>query len=150
MTFHQKNTLATLVSFSVLLMFFGLRVLQLILSGKFEKGPIIQLWIIVAVLAVVVTVLGIILTHVVPHAIDRIKNKSEATEIDDLIDERDQRIDREGTVLTYRITSIGTFIAMLTYALGQPALVMFTLVVFFGLSGQIGGDILRLKRYRED
>jgi hypothetical protein len=37
---------------------------------------------------------------------------------------------------------------MLTFALGQPPLVMFTLLIFFGVSAQIIGDILRLVLYR--
>jgi hypothetical protein len=37
---------------------------------------------------------------------------------------------------------------MLTFALGQPPLVMFTLLIFFGVVAQIIGDISRLYLYR--
>jgi hypothetical protein len=37
---------------------------------------------------------------------------------------------------------------MLTFAFGQPSLVMFSLLIFFGLVAQIIGDISRLVLYR--
>jgi hypothetical protein len=37
---------------------------------------------------------------------------------------------------------------MLTFAFGQPPLVMFTLLIFFGVVAQIIGDISRLYLYR--
>jgi hypothetical protein len=37
---------------------------------------------------------------------------------------------------------------MLTFALGQPPLVMFTLLIFFGVLAQVVGDISRLILYR--
>ena len=109
----------------------------------------IRLWVIVGLLAVVVTVVGVILTHGIPAALTARTGDSQP-EIDDIVDERDQRIDLEGTSLTYKVTSIGSFIAMVTFALGQPPLVMFSLLIFFGFVGQIAGDLLRLRRYREE
>lgn len=150
MTFQQKNNTVSLTSFSVLLIFFLLRIAQLARNQNFNDTTVVRLWIIVAVLAVVVTIIGIILTHGIPAIITRARTGDPDPEIDDMIDERDQRIDLEGTNLTYRITSIGTFIAMLTFAFGQPPLVMFTLLIFFTLLGQIAGDALRLKRYQEE
>lgn len=150
MTFQQKNNTVSLTSFSVLLIFFLLRIAQLARNQNFNDTTVVRLWIIVAVLAVVVTIIGIILTHGIPAIITRARTGDPDPEIDDMIDERDQRIDLEGTNLTYRITSIGTFIAMLTFAFGQPPLVMFTLLIFFTLVGQIAGDALRLKRYQEE
>jgi hypothetical protein len=38
---------------------------------------------------------------------------------------------------------------MLTFVFGQPPLVMFTLLIFFGLVAQIIGDISRLYLYRK-
>lgn len=150
MTFQQKNNTVSLASFSLLLTFFLLRIAQLVRNQNFNDAAVVRLWIIVAVLAVVVTVVGIILTHAIPAAVKTARTGDPDPEIDDTVDERDQRIDLEGTNLTYRITSIGTFIAMLTFALGQPPLVMFSLLIFFGLAGQIAGDALRLKRYQQE
>jgi hypothetical protein len=45
--------------------------------------------------------------------------------------------------------SLGVFLAMLTFVLGQPALGMFTLLIFFGLLAQIIGDMYRLVLYRK-
>lgn len=150
MTFQQKNNTVSLTSFSLLLIFFLVRIAQLVRNQNFQDAPVIRLWIIVVVLSIVMTVIAIIFAQGIPAAVWNARKAGREPEIDDLIDERDKRIDLEGTFLTYRVTSIGTFIASLTFALGQPPLVMFSLLLFFGLFGQIAGDALRLKRYQEE
>lgn len=145
MSFHNKNVTVTLVSFSLISLFFILRMLQLVITNSFNRANVIQLWIIVAILAVFATLAGIIFTH----GISLVRNRQRLDEVDDLVDERDQRIDREGAHLTYRITSIGTFVAMLFFAIGQSPLIMFTLLIFSGLIGQIAGDLRRLHLYRQ-
>ena len=107
-----------------------------------------RLWGIVIVLAVIVTIAATILTHIVSAIIQAIKTKEEKPEIEDIKDERDQLIDLRGTKVTYTVSSIGVFLSMLTFALGQPPLVMFSLLIFFGVVAQIIGDISRLYLYR--
>jgi hypothetical protein len=100
------------------------------------------------VLAIVLTILGTILTHILSAIIEAIKTGEEAPEIEDLEDERDKLIDLRGTRVTYIFSSIGVFLAMLTFVLGQPPLVMFSLLIFFGLLAQIIGDTSRMILYR--
>ena len=69
MTFQQKNNTVSLASFSLLLIFFLLRIAQLVRNQNFHDAAVIRLWIIVVALAIVVTVVGIILTHGIPNAI---------------------------------------------------------------------------------
>lgn len=145
MSFQHKNVTVTLASFSLILLLFALRTVQLIVNNDFNQPNVVQLWTIVVILAVFATLAGIIITHGVSLA----RNRQRIDEVDDLVDERDLQIDREGTHLTYRVTSIGTFIAMLLFAVGQSPLVMFSLLIFFGLIGQIAGDIQRLRLYRQ-
>lgn len=145
MSFHHKNVTVTLASFSLILLFFILRSVQLIVNHDFNQSNVVQLWTIVVILAVFATLLGIIFTHGVSLAI----NRQRVDEVDDLVDERDLRIDREGTHLTYQVTSIGSFIAMLLFAIGQSPLIMFSLLIVSGLLGQIAGDIKRLRLYQQ-
>lgn len=150
MTFQQKNNTVSLASFSLLLIFFLARIAQLIRTQNFNDAAVIRLWIIVVVLAIGMTIMAIVLAHGIPAAFKTARTDDSEPLIDDIIDERDQYIDLEGTHLTYRVVSIGIFIAMLTFAFGQPPLVMFSLLIFFTLVGQIAGDTLRLKRYRQE
>ena len=145
MSFQQKTVTVTLVSFSLILLLFALRSVHMIVNNGFNRSNVVQLWTLVVILAVFATLAGIIFTHGVSLA----RNRQRLDEVDDLLDERDLRIDREGTHLTYRVTSIGSFIAMLLFAVGQSALIMFSLLIFFGLIGQIAGDIQRLRLYRQ-
>jgi len=98
-------------------------------------------------MAVVVTIFATILTHIVSAIIQAIKTKGEPN-IEDIADERDRLIDLRGTKVTYFVSSIGVFLSMLTFVLGQPPLVMFTLLIFFGVVSQVIGDIWRLYLYR--
>lgn len=147
MSFQEKNVTVSLVNFSLILGFYLIRLFQMIQDGSFNSTNVFRLWGIVIVLAVVVTILATILTHIVSAIIQAIKTKEEP-DIEDIADERDKLIDLRGTKVTYFVSSIGVFLSMLTFALGQPPLVMFTLLIFFGVVAQVIGDISRLYFYR--
>jgi hypothetical protein len=149
MSFQEKNVTVTLVNFSLILGFYLIRVFQMIQGESFNSTNIFRLWGIVIVLAVVITIFATILTHIVSAIIQAIKTGEEKPEIEDIKDERDQLIDLRGTKVTYVVSSIGVFLSMLTFAFGQPPLVMFTLLIFFGVLAQIVGDIFRLYLYRK-
>jgi hypothetical protein len=148
MSFQEKNITVSLINFTLILGFFLIRVLQMIRNESFISTNVFRLWGIIIVLAVVLTILATILTHIVSAIIEAIKTGKEDPEIEDIEDERDRLIDLRGTKVTYFVSSIGVLLSMLTFALGQPPLVMFTLLIFFGVVAQIIGDISRLVLYR--
>ena len=147
MSFQQKNVAVSLANFTLILVFFIIRVLQMVLSGSFTSTNVFRLWGIIIVLAIVVTIFATIITHIVSAIIEAIKTQQEP-EIEDFADERDKLIDLKGTQVTYLVSSIGVFLAMLTFVFGQPPLVMFSLLIFFGVFAQVVGDISRLVLYR--
>lgn len=147
MSFQEKNITVTLVNFSLILGFYLIRLLQMIQNGSFNSTNVFRLWAIIIVAAIVVTIAATILTHLVSAIIQAIQTQAEPV-IEDIADERDKFIDLKGTKVTYFVSSIGSFLAMLTFAFGQPPLIMFTLLVFFGVVAQIVGDIARLSFYR--
>jgi hypothetical protein len=147
MSFQEKNITVSLVNFILILGFFLISLFLMIQGGTFNSTNVFRLWGIVIVLAVVVTIFATILTHIVSAIIQAIKTQEEP-EIEDIQDERDRLIDLRGTKVTYTVSSIGVFLSMLTFAFGQPPLVMFTLLIFFGVVAQIVGDISRLYLYR--
>ena len=147
MSFQQKNVAVSLANFTLILVFFIIRVLQMVLSGSFTSTNVFRLWGIIIVLAIVVTIFATIITHIVSAIIEAIKTQQEP-EIEDFADERDKLIDLKGTQVTYLVSSIGVFLAMLTFVFGQPPLVMFTLLIFFGVLAQVIGDTSRLYLYR--
>jgi hypothetical protein len=147
MSFQEKNITVTLVNFSLILGFYLIRVFQMLQGGSFNSTNVFRLWGVVIAMAVVVTIFATILTHIVSAIIQAIKTKGEPN-IEDIADERDRLIDLRGTKVTYFVSSIGVFLSMLTFVLGQPPLVMFTLLIFFGVVSQVIGDIWRLYLYR--
>jgi hypothetical protein len=148
MSFQQKNVTVTLVNFSLILLFFMFRMAQMLLGGTFTSENVFRLFWIVIVLAVVVTIGATILTHIVSAIIEAIRTGSDDPEIEDFEDERDRLIGLRGTSVTYSVSSLGAFVAMLTFVLGQPPLVMFSLLLLFGLVAQVVGDATRLALYR--
>lgn len=148
MSFKEKTIAVTLVNFSLILVFFLRRVYQLVQTGEFNADNLFSLWGWVIVLAIVVSIVGIIVTLVVPAVVEAIRTGDDDVDIDDVEDERDQLIDLRGTKVTHTISSFGSLIAMMTFVLGQPPLVMFALLIFFGVLAQIIGDVSRLYLYR--
>ena len=148
MSFQQRNVIVTLVNFSLILGFLVTRVLLLIAGGNFDSTQVFRLWGIVIVVAVFVTIFATILTHIVYAIIQAIRTGEQNPKLEDFEDERDQLINLRGTRVTYLVSSIGAFLSMLTFVLGQPPLVMFTLLIFSGVVAQIVGDLSRLYLYR--
>ena len=147
MSFQEKNIAVSLVNFVLILGFYVVRVFQLIQSESFNSTNVFRLWGLIIALAIVVTIILTILTHIGSGIIHAIKTREEP-DIQDIEDERDQIIDLRGTKVTYFVYSIGVFLSMLTFVFGQPPLVMFSSLIFFGLVAQIIGDISRLVLYR--
>ena len=148
MTYQQKNIVASLVSFSLILGFYLLRVFQLVQNETFTSANVFRVWGVVVALAVFATIAAMILTHTVSAIVQAIRTGDKDPEVEDLEDERDQLIDLKGTKVAYSVSSLGALLAMLTFVLEQPPLVMFSLLVFFGLLAQIIGDIARLRLYQ--
>jgi hypothetical protein len=148
MSFQEKNITVSFVNFSLILGFFLIRVFQMFQGGSFNSTNVFRLWGTVIVLAIIVTIFATILTHILSAIIEAIKTGEENPKIEGLEDERDKFIDLRGTKVTYFVSSIGVLLSMLTFVLGQPPLVMFTLLIFFGVLAQIVGDISRLYLYR--
>lgn len=149
MSFQEKNITVTLVNFTLILGYFLLRVVQMAATETFTQANVFRLWAIIIVAAIVVTIAATILTHIVSTIIEAIKTGEEEPEIEDIADERDKLIDLRGTRITHTVSSLGVLVAMLTFAFGQPPLVMFTLLIFFGVLSQIVGDVSRLLLYRK-
>jgi hypothetical protein len=148
MSFQEKNITVSLVNFSLILGYFLIRLLQMIGNETFTATNVFRLWAIIIVLAVIVTIAATVLTHIVSAIIEAIRTGEKEPDIEDFADERDKLIDLRGTSVTHTVSSLGVFVAMLTFALGQPPLVMFTLLIFFGVLAQVIGDISRLLLYR--
>ena len=148
MSFQQRNVIVTLVNFSLILAFLVIRVVLMVAGGSFNPTQVFRLWGIVIVLAVFVTIFATTLTHIVYAIIQAIRTGEQNSKLEDFEDERDQLINLRGTRITYLVSSIGAFLSMLTFVLGQPPLVMFTLLIFSGVVAQIVGDLSRLYLYR--
>ena len=147
MSFQEKNIVVSLSTFTVILGFYLIRIFQLVQSASFDSAHLFRLWGIIIVLAVIGTILATIFTHIAGGIVHKVRT-NEDPQIEDIQDERDQIIDLKGTRVAYTCSSIGVALSMLTFVFGQPPLVMFSLLIFFGVLAQVIADIWRLTLYR--
>ena len=147
MSFQEKNIAVSLSTFTVILGFYLIRVFQLVQSESFNSTNLFRLWGIIAIVAVIGTILATTFTHIAGGIVHKVRT-NEDPQIEDIQDERDQIIDLKGTRVAYTFSSIGAALAMLTFVFGQPPLVMFSLLIFFGVLAQVIADIWRLTLYR--
>lgn len=149
MSFKEKNIVVTLVNFSLILIFYLCATAYMSVNDEFTSTNIFRVWGVVIGMAIFVTIAATIITHVVLSILEGIKTgEKNKPFMDDLEDERDKMIDLRGTKITYTVSSLGSGLAMLSFALGETPLVMFSLLIFFGVLSQIIGDITRLLIYR--
>jgi len=147
MSFQEKNIAVSLSTFTVILGFYLIRIFQLVQSESFNSTNVFRLWGIIAILAVIGTILATIFTHIAGGIVHKVRT-NEDPHIEDIQDERDQIIDLKGTRVAYTFSSIGVALSMLTFVFGKPPLVMFSLLIFFGVLAQVIADIWRLTLYR--
>ena len=147
MSFQEKNIAVSLSTFTVILGFYLLRIFQLVQSESFNSTNMFRLWGIIALLAVIGTILATIFTHIAGGIVHKVRT-NEDPHIEDIQDERDQIIDLKGTRVAYTFSSIGVALSMLTFVFGQPPLIMFSLLIFFGVLAHVVADIWRLTLYR--
>ena len=147
MSFQEKNITVSLSIFVAILGLYLVRVIQMVQNESFNSTNMFRLWGIIAVLAVIGTILATIFTHIVGGIVHKVRT-NEDPHIEDIQDERDQIIDLKGTRVAYTFSSIGVALSMLTFVFGQPPLIMFSLLIFFGVLAQIIADIWRLTLYR--
>ena len=145
MTYQERNTTVTLVSFTAILAYFLTRILQMLQARGLLDDALFQLWIIVILAAIRISITATILTNIIYGIVTVIRTQEEPTYVED---ERDKLVSLKGTRIQSAVNGLGTFVAMLSFVLGQPALVMFALLIVAGLVGQITGDIARLFYYR--
>ena len=147
MSFQEKNIIASLSTFTLILGVYLVRVIQMVQTDSFTATHVFRLWGIIAILAIAGTILVSILTHIAGGVLHKIRT-NEDPHIEDIQDERDQLIDLKGTRVAYTFSSLGVAASMLTFVFGQPPLVMFSALIFFGVLAQIVADIRRLTLYR--
>ena len=148
MSFQEKNIAVSLTTFSLILAFYIFRMFQMVQSETFTSTNLFWLWGIIALLAVIGTIVATIFTHIVGGIVHKVKT-NEDPQIEDIQDERDQMIELKGTRVAYTFSSIGIALSMLTFVFGHSPLVMFALIIFFGVLAQVVADIWRLNLYRK-
>jgi hypothetical protein len=144
MSYQQKNITVSLISFTLILVYFLIRVFQMVQTETFIAENVFRLWGITIAISIVAIIAGTILAHILSSIVQTIKTSDEDPQIEDIEDERDKLIDLKGTRVAYLVSSLGVFVAMLSFVFGQTGLVMFTVLILSGLVAQIAGDISRM------
>ena len=148
MSYQEKNITVSLVSQIMILGFYLANWFQMYREESLNSAKVFVLWGVVIVAAIIVNIAGSILTNIVLSIVHAIKTRSEHVE-KFIEDERDNLIGLKGSKVSYIAFSIGVLIAMLSFAFGQPPLVMFSLLILSSILGEIIGDISQLYLYQK-
>lgn len=148
MSYQQRNVTVALVTHLLIAAYFVISWLNMYTTQGLVDNRVFVLWLTVIVATIAVTILGTILTTIVSSIAHAIKTRSDKPE-SFIEDERDKLIDLKGTRVSYVTFWIGVGLAMLSFVLKQPALIMFSVIVLFSLLSEIAGDIFKLVRYQK-
>jgi hypothetical protein len=148
MSYQEKNIAVSLVSHLLIGGYYLSQLFEMQQAGGLVAARVFSLWAIVIVAIIVVNVVGNILTHILLSIVHAIKTQSEHVE-KYVEDERDHLIGLKGDRVSHIASSIGVLIAMLTFAFGQPPLVMFSLLILSSIVAEIIGDLSQVYFYRK-
>lgn len=138
----RVSVVSTLLIFG----YYLVNIVQMLRRGGLNTEEVFRLWAIVIIAGIILNIVGNILAAIVLSIAHAIKTKS-SKEVRLIEDERDKFIELKGANVSYIVVSIGVFLSMLTFVLGQPALVMFSLTLFFMLIAEIIGDLSQFYFY---
>lgn len=147
MSNRQNEITVSLVSTLAVLAYYLVNIFQILQSGGLNSAEVFRLWAVVIIATIILNIAGNIITNIVINIVHAIKTQKEE-EVRLIEDERDKLIGLKGDRVSYIAFSIGVFLSMLTFALGQPPLVMFSLIVFSSLMAEIFGDLSQFLFYR--
>jgi len=148
MSYQEKNITVSLVSHLLIGVYYLSQLFQMQQAGGLVAAKVFSLWAIVIVAIIVVNIIGSILTNILLSIVHAIKTRSDQEERF-IEDERDNLIGLKGSKVSYITFSIGVLIAMLSFAFGQPPLVMFSLLILSSIVAEIIGDLSQLYLYRK-
>ena len=146
MSTRKISTYVSLVSTLLILGYYLFNLVPMIRQGDLNSEDVFRLAAIVIIATIVLNIAGNILTMIVINIIHAIQTRSDQ-EVRLIEDERDNLIGLKGTQVSYVALLLGLLIAMLTFVFGQPALLMFSLIIFFSLLAGICGDLAQLFFY---
>jgi len=140
MSIRKTSISVSLVSTLLILGYYLVNLIPMFQQGDLNSKVLFRIAGIVIVASIVLNIAGNILTHIVINIIHAIQTQTDK-EVRMIEDERDRLIGLKGSQVSYAVFSIGVLIAMLTFVFGQSPLVMFSLILFFGLVASIIGDL---------
>lgn len=147
MSYQEKTVVVSLFSYLLIWGYYLLNILQMYQAGNPNSTKVFGLWVTVIVLSIIVNIVANILTQVLTAILYAIKNGSDKVE-KMVEDERDRLIGLKGTKVSYIVFSVGVLIAMLSFVMNQPPLVMFNLLIFFSIVAELVGSLFQLVLYR--
>ena len=145
MSYEQRNIAVSLTISVLVLGYYIFRWVGMLSGGTFVAENVYRLWGVMIAISIAANIFGVIFTQIVSAIVYQIRTNKEEKFVKD---ERDQLIDLRGTRVAYLAFSLGVLVSMLSLVLGRPPLVMFSLLIFFGLVSQIAADVTRLVIYR--
>jgi hypothetical protein len=148
MSYQEKSIAVSLVSHLLIVVYYLVNLFQMQEAGELVSTKVFSLWVIVIVSTIIVNIIGNILTNILLSIVQAIKTGTEHVE-KFIEDERDSLIGLKGSKVSYIAFSIGVLVAMLSFAFGQPPLLMFCLLILSSILAQIIGDLSQLYLYRK-
>lgn len=150
MTYHQKNSIVALISHLLIIIYAVIHFLIILNTKGLDSHSIFRLWFITIGLTIGLTIINTILFHIGDAVTQAVRSRG-TTEpvIDSMEDERDHTIKLKGSQVGHIVFGLGTFAAMLTFVLGSPALVMFSILIFSSITSEIADNTTQLILYRK-
>ena len=147
MSYQEKSVTVSLMSSLLILGYFLANIIQMVQGDGLVPTGVFRLAGIVIAAGIIVNIAANILTNIVLSIVHAIRTGKEEEERF-IEDERDKLIELKGVKFSYIVFSVGVLISMISFVIGQPPLVMFSLIIFFAIVAEIIGDIVQIALYR--
>lgn len=147
MSYQEKSITVALFSYLLILGYFLIHWIPMYQQNNLKLVPVFSLWGTVIVTSILANIICNILANIVLSIVHAIRTRSEEIEAF-IADERDRLIELKGMRVSYIAFSIGVLLATLTFAFGQPPLIMVSVIIFSSTLAEIFGSLAQIYHYR--
>jgi uncharacterized membrane protein len=146
MSYQEKQNIVNILSGLLITGFYALIILQRHQEGRFNLTEDFDIWGVIFLIYIIVSVIARIIIQIVFHIINAIATREEKVPV---ADERDKLISLKATRNSYYVFSGGFVLSVISLAIGMPVYGIFIAFVVTGLLAEITDNVSQIFYYRK-
>lgn len=152
MTYQEKKSVTNIISSVLITAIYAVIMYQRYLNGNLDDSNIFHFWAVIILIFIPISIVARIIIMIVFHILESVVQAAKGNEmegaIDEVVDERDKRIQMKASAISMYIFSLGFVVALFTQLFDVSGHLFFIIMIAAGLVTDIVSESLMIRYYR--